>query len=329
MLSHLHTFPNLEFLCVEFPYHFANDGEWKERLDLYEDEESDDCVKLEEKEVARRALMAKSWEALIQNEAINLKVLNIRKLGPVKISTFNDHEFHRFLGQFKQFNLSIHGHDKGAGWDFDDYLRYRAMMSRLDIYFFNHLSSVTELVLQAPEKGPLGLEGLYHVPLALKEDQMPALRIVYLENILIGPELIKFLLGHRTTLESVTLRKCSAQPWENSADYGIPWNEFFDSLKNFDFERLRHFELQHHRVPLTRKERYGEEEDQAKVPAKVRKIRQILENDESRRLFPYTKTDVKYGIFSEDERENLPRFEGGEDQASYDEFMASLSSSKS
>ena len=320
VLSNLGSFPNLENISVEFPYKFADYSEWDEGLDLCAEEEPDEAVVSEESKVAWRALMAKSWDALMQNKGKKYKCLQVRKLGPIKVSNFNHVDFHKFLGRFERFELSIYGEDNGAGWSINKVELYTVLMGKLGIYFFDHLTSVTELTIKAPEEGPLGLQGTSHAPLELRKGQMPALRTLFLEYILIGQELIDFLIDHVNTLESLSMLRCSADV-NGLAEDGIPWSHFFNALINAEFERLCHFDLLSDKIPLTRAEKYGEEEDEVEVSEQVKNVRQVLKDDENRRLFPYTTLCDKYGAIYQDDKQNLDAFERGEDQASYDRLI--------
>lgn len=320
ILSKLSCFPSLEALSIQFPYSYSDYTDWDEELDLTNSEEPDDVVRSKEDGAAWRALMAKSWNALIQNQEPKFRSLEIRQLRPIRVSTFNDPAFHDFLGQFERFELSIYGADNGAGWNINKNEIYETFMPKLDEYFFNHLISVTDLVFKASANGPLGLEeGNSHIRLALNRNHMPALQKVYLEYILVGPELIDFVIGHKETLKSLTMRRCSADMYGGTND--IPWKTFFDSLRNAKPQKLRHLELLFDKVPLTREDNFDLEEDEAKVPAEVKQVRQILANDTSRRIFPYTYLDDKYGFIAGVDDENLAAFQRGDDQASYDRLM--------
>lgn len=104
-------------------------------------------------------------------------------------------------------------------------------MEKLDEYFFNHLANVTTLSIKAPNEGPLGLQWWPFVSLALSADQMPLLTTLPLNYIFVSPELINFLVGHKNTLEELTLRHCVASAGDRSnADNGIYWSEFFTAL---------------------------------------------------------------------------------------------------
>ena len=327
LLSDLKCFPNLDILSIEFTYRFYDYEEWDEGLDLCAEEESDEDVKAAEEQIAWRALMAKTYQALAQNQDLELKHLDIRQLGPKKVSTFSDPTLHSLLSKLTRFSLSIYGEDNGAGWKINKCAEYEILMSRLDEYFFNHLASVSQLVVKAPEEGPLGLEGMNHIPLGLKNGQAPCCRILELEYVFIGPELIEFLINHSKTLEVLYLHNCLASP-SGLAENGIHWNEFFDSLHAANFLGLHELKISPSRVPLTSEECYGQNEDPTRVPEEVKKARLILNDDQNRRVFAYGSLDDKYGMVFEDEEENLAAFERGEDQASYDRLMSQVSATR-
>ena len=113
-------------------------------------------------------------------------------------------------------------------WQLQDYL---AVIGNLDKHFLNHLANVTSLSIKASGEGLLGLEGVHHVPLALKAGQMPLLTTPYLEHMFASPELIDFLVAHTDTLEELTLCDCYASP-EGLANNGIYWSQVFNSLSS-------------------------------------------------------------------------------------------------
>lgn len=108
------SFPNLETLSIEFAYQLDDDNEWEEGIDLIAVEESAEEVKAAEESEAWRALMVKTYEALLRNKEIHFKALKIRQLIPNKISTFSSQSFHRFLSHIERFSLSLYGQDDGS-----------------------------------------------------------------------------------------------------------------------------------------------------------------------------------------------------------------------
>ncbi len=325
VLSDLRVLPNLETLSVKFDYRFDDYSEWEEGLRLGDKEESDEEVKEAEKEFAWRALMAKTYEALIRNETIELKTLEIKELLPRKVSTFTDPAFHAFLSRLERFSLSIYGKDNGAGWMFNKHHYYESMMEKLDEYFFNHLASATAFTLKAPEEGPLGLVGRIRIRLAFWDYQVPLLKTLHLEHIIICRQLIRFLLHHVQTLEYLSMNNCYSNI-NGVIGNEIYWEELFDALADASPERLSHVNINHKMnnsedmIPLTYEEATGTEEDKARGSREVKEARGILQADHNRRLFAHIDTDHWVDTFH-DFKENLASFQQGEDQASYDRLM--------
>lgn len=194
-------------------------------------------------------------------------------------------------------------------------------MSKLDEFFFDHLNSVTDVMIKAPEEGPLGLEGMNHIPLALEKDQMPLLKKLYLEYVFIGPELVSFLLGHSKTLEHLSLLNCYASI-NGLDDDGIHWKEFFDPLCDANPQNLRQLEISPSSLPLTKHDIYPQGRGPDEDPSEnVLEARRSLQEDSSRRLFAHATLDDKYGMLFEGDEENLASLQRGEDQASYDRLL--------
>lgn len=321
ILSDLGSFLNLQTLSIDFPYQFNVVDEWEYFPNEYEKDETDDQVLVAEETVAWRGLMAKTWNALIMNRNIKVKSWNTKKLAPIKVSTFNNPAFHAWLGQFECFNLSIYGHTNGAGWTFNTEWCYLRMMPRLNQFFFNHLTLVTDLVVKAPKEGPLGLKGLNHISLALYKDQMPALKTLYLEYIYISPELIDFIIGHHTKIESLSMQDCSASL---GAKIGTSWYLFFDALHNANLSKLHHLDILPKNAPLIDEVDYRNAEYYGTVPAEVKEALRVLKDDPARRSFMYTWMDDSRGTPRAVEEENLAALKSGQDQASYDRLMEKI-----
>ncbi|MCJ1270945.1 hypothetical protein MMC22_010844 [Lobaria immixta] len=306
LLSDLQRFPSLERVSIKFDYTIES-PEFAEGLDLLKEVETQEKVLEAEALEAWRALMSRTYFALARNQSPRFKHLEIRQLWK-NVSTFSHAAFHDFLGHFEQFTLSIHGEDNGAGWKSNVTEEYPALMGKLDEYFFNHLANVTKLYIRAPEEGPLGLEGMNHAPLRLKAEQMPLLTTLRLDWIFASPELIDFLVGHKDTLEELTLRDCYASP-EGPAENGIYWSQLFSALFSARPAQLRHFEVVITENYLPGQRNYGTEGDSQKDA--------ILQQDPGRITFPYAFLDDKYGMCFYDEDESLESFLRGEDQRSW------------
>ena len=185
-------------------------------------------------------------------------------------------------------------------------------MGKLDEYFFNHLANVTILSIKAPAEGLLGLEGMNHVPLALKADQMPLLATLHLTYIFASPELIDFLVGHKDTLEELILCNCYASPG-GQAENGIYWFQLFTSLFSAYPTQLRRLELVGHHTCLLNRRFFTE--------AQYEKILTVHRQDPERIMFPYAYLAGSHGDFSHNLEECLASLLDGEDQRSWDRLM--------
>lgn len=319
LLRDLQQFPSLERLCIEFDLGFSDIYSRRTSMDLSAEEETPEEVLEAEESAGWRALMPKIYSALIQNKPPQFKHLEIRRLFWKNVSTFSHAAFHDFLSHLEQFILSIHGNNNWGGFPSKSTREYPALMGKLDGYFFNHLANVTTLSIKAPFEGPLELDGMNHAPLALKADQMPLLANLHLEYIFASPELINFLVGHRDTLEKVSLHECYASPGGHAKNC-IYWFKLFTSLVSACPTKLHHFELVSD-TPLTGEEQFGMRETESNVPAEVREARTILRQYPGKRLFPYAiYQDEDVMLFCEI-GENLASFLKGEDQRTWDQLM--------
>ncbi len=73
---------------------------------------------------------------------------------------------------------------------------------------------------------------------------MPLLKRLYLQYIFVCPELVKFLIGHASTFESVSLSDCySSTGYRGLAENGIPWDALFTAFANVEPRKLRQFNI--------------------------------------------------------------------------------------
>ena len=301
LLCNLRQFPSLERLSIKFDYQFENMDEWTEGVGLVEEETLEQVLEAEASE-AWRALMSRTYTALTQNNSPHFKLLEIRQLIWKSVSTFSHPAFHDFLGRLEQLTLSLYGEDHGAVWSSVMSPRYRAFMPKLDNYFFEHLANVTNLAVKAPEKGRLGTKGPYaDIPFTLKADRMPLLKTLQLVYIFACEELISFLVGHKDTLEEVTLRNCYACL--------IDWSQLFSSLFSACPTRLRRFELVNSEIPLPISQYFSDKEDE--------KVRAIQGRDPGRIIFPYAGVNHWCGWLWYDFEKMFAAFLQGEDQRSW------------
>ncbi|KAK7971394.1 hypothetical protein PG989_016410 [Apiospora arundinis] len=210
LLQGRHT-PNLQAAQIHFDFEFDVDA-WDddgEGFSIYTFEEPEDEGRTRDKEEywEWRALMKETWQALSSNP--HVKDLTIKEFVPRWTSAFRTDDFRSFLGRLESANLSILGMDNGAGWKTNTVECYVIFLAEdLDQVFFHHMHNLRYLAIHASEEGPLGCEGLRHIPLALKPDDLPALHSLILSNCFVGPELVDFIRSHAQTLTSLDIGGC-------------------------------------------------------------------------------------------------------------------------
>lgn len=316
LLSDLQQFSSLESLSIEFDKSLKSEYDEMDSDSRYDDDsidqETPEQVFEDEQSEACRALMSRTYYALMHNKSHHFKYLQIKLLIWKNVSTFKNPAFHDFLSHFEQFTLSI-SEDLDVELHYNVTRGYRMLMGKLDEYFFDHLANVTTLSIKAPNEGPLGLEGWPFVPLPLSADQMPLLTTLHLEYIFVSPELIDFLVGHKHTLEELTLRHCAASTRDGSeADNGIYWSQFFSSLCSACPTQFRRFELLGDEIRPS-EDAFDKEEKE--------NVRTILRQDPGRLMFPYAYLTSLYGNLFYDHEESLAAFLKGEDQRSWNQLM--------
>jgi hypothetical protein len=122
ILSDLSCCPKLEKLVVEFPFGSSKmdandrDREWIHAFYGFEPEESMDDVEEAEQTYGWRAIMAKSFDAIVKNKNHRIKSLELRETSSKAVSTWYKKEWQDFLEPLEGFELSIRGNENGAGW---------------------------------------------------------------------------------------------------------------------------------------------------------------------------------------------------------------------
>ena len=322
LLSDLHQFPSLESLSIGITYPYGN------CFDKYYDRE--EFMKGENPEGAHawKALMTTTYETLLRNEPAQLKAVEIRKLAWTFIKPFESQSFHIFLSHVEHFSLSLRGGEDRACWSGNSCDGYLECVARFDELFFDHLASAAGLTLKAPDQGPIGLEGVRHARLALKQEQMPRLKSLHLEHIFICQELVDFVASHTNTLEQLSLHDCSSSVNGLQDNDGFYWNHFFDALHGAHLKKLSRLEIWPHNASLTHDEAIDRRgyrvQNRRAEPDDVQKIRRVLGEDANRRIFGYASLELIFGACEEDEKENKAAFERGEDQVAFDRLMENV-----
>lgn len=319
-----HHMPNLRTVRLKFNFDFDGGDEWDrdhpDAIDgmsiyLFEPVEDQDYVREKELEWKWRALMNETWEALAANNYVRELILD--ELLPKWTSTYRTDAFRRFLCQLESATFNIFGMDNGAGWHTNTVWGYIEFLSSLDASFFHHMRGLKHLYIKASD--PLGLEGMRHIPLALKPKDLPLLQSLKLENCFIGPELVSFIRGHAQVLKSLDIKECVGATQNGLADNPLYWAEFFDEIYEAK-PSLTEIVAGGSKAPLTDEEEFGIQ-NQTDELANIQHIRQKLEADPTLKLFGYASLDDKYGMFFMDEDENVERFNQGDDQRAYERLM--------
>lgn len=320
ILSDLAQFPNIQSLSIGFTYPY--DSPFDEYYNIEGIGDKGEAARV------LQALATTTYETLMRDKVPQLRAVEIRKFFWTNSEPYESQTFHELLSHVKQFSISVRGGDDGTGWCINTYDDYLECVARFDEMFFDHLASVTSMTLQAPEQGPIGLEGMRHARLALKKQQMPLLKSLRLEYIFICQELADFIASHANTLERLTLQDCNSSVngiHENDPFY---WSHFFDALYGANLKQLSLLDIRPYNAPLTfgkaMDHKYNGSPTECKEPDHVPQIRQVMSTDRNRRVFRYAGLDDRDGHFYEDDDENQAAFKRGGDQVAFDRLMMNV-----
>jgi hypothetical protein len=191
------------------------------------------------------------YKSLSRNMGHQITALQLSDLPPIEVPMFRNEASHRFLHSIQRFELSfLVGTSQKLYIDFrESYLHF---LSKLGLFFFNHLHSVLEFVLKGKMNNPIGSERFQQISLGgLSMRQMQLLKHVHLKWIIISSELVEFLRHRSTTLESISLHECRAHgrtvllswngPINTLPESGNQWRVLFKAISNIKPSRLRRF----------------------------------------------------------------------------------------
>jgi hypothetical protein len=349
-------FPNLERVIIEFD--FDEDewyDHWGEDIMQQEYESVDKAVEVECSD-AWRALLCETFEALannVENECAGngsgpygFSAFKIAKLQPVRISALSSDKWKSLLSNHvKEFTLQLLPPVDLAGWELNSCESMAGWTGNFDEAFFNHLDLCEGLTLLPNESAPLGLySGRHCCPLALRPDQMPRLRTLELEYIIICEELIDFVVARKDTLESLVMRDCFASLHPFVVDDGPRWANLFDALVEARPKNLTRIEVLIVKQEIDNDDLFREDYDHD--ACELQRMKELLEEDrgarserkrdgtededmgvanrrkrEKRTLFLYATPDSKYGMCLVDKADIRKQFLKGEDQESWDALM--------
>ncbi|KAF2498228.1 hypothetical protein BU16DRAFT_287747 [Lophium mytilinum] len=276
ILSDLRLFPQLTMLTVRFD----SDSWWGyarsnfSMLDDLEHINENTRVELLEQKEPYKALMSRTFVALSRNTNHSITALHLRLI-PVVLAAYSSLGWFEFLKPIEkctftikgQFNARIHirgnynccpqgsfCEDCGEppstsatyGYPVGDTIGYRYFVSKLSQLFFDHLDSVTDLRIIAPDSGPLWHDTLC----SLAKHQMPKLRSLYLERVYVCHQLGHFLAAHRDFLEDIVFQDC----YGNDTG-GCSWGRLLDHLSDAGPTRLQRLEIRPFEEPVFLKSR--------------------------------------------------------------------------
>jgi hypothetical protein len=303
MLMDLTIFPKLESLSVEFPW---TDGEFTDGFYNFEEEESyEEVLQVEENE-GWRNFMAKTYKAVgaqINSGHATLRSLELRNLAAKEVSSWKDEAFRNLLEGLESFSVSIREGDNGAGWRLGTLMGYVTFLSKMDVFFSDHLTHTTHFSYMASTSG---MPGLIEGSLPFKPTQMPKLRVLELKATWLAPDLLPFLETHAETLESMRFEDCFSGA--DSASTSGTWSELFTTLSRLQPNNLKSVEV----LPLREFIKYkGCSNDIERAVKEQRAVK-------GRKAFPYGYEDEGRGRACEDDDMDLEAFLKGEDQRAWD-----------
>ncbi|KAL7893949.1 hypothetical protein HDV63DRAFT_163951 [Trichoderma sp. SZMC 28014] len=315
-----HLTPNLRTVNVHFDFDFDSEEAWNASgfdggsIYVFKDVETEEFVRESEGEWQWRALMNEAWKALAAN--MHVRELNINAVVTKWTSTFRTEEFRQFLSRLESASFKFIGLDNGAGWRTNTTEGFADFIDELDTCFFHHMMGLKHLTIIASD--PIGLEGHFHTPLALKPGDLPLLESLKLRTCFVGEELVSFIQDHAQVLKSLDIQDCVSGGTDSSADYGITWAEFFDAV----------YEAKPALTELKAGVGYLRDESELEPdyrfedePENFQEIRRKLKADPNLRWWTYGHIDDKYGWLYLDDEANEEQFESGNDQRAFNLLM--------
>lgn len=317
--------PNLHTISIKFVFDFNGEEGWDNNpysqmdssIYVFECVETEEYARKSEEKFIWRAVMNETWQAVSINEYA--RELIIDDLIPKWTSAFRTDEFRQFLSRIESATFNIFGMESGAGWQVNTVRGYVDFLSHLDEHFLHHMKKLKNLHIKASD--PIGLEGRFHIPLALKASDLPALESLKLENCFVGRELSSFVQGHTQGLKTLDIKECiSGGDGFGMAENSMYWAKFFDDIY-IAKPMLTGLIVGDGLAPLTTEEEFNLPPDPAADHQLIQDIRQRMKTNPSMKVFGYGSLDDKYGMFFLDADLNVEEFLKGTDQRAYDRLM--------
>ncbi|KAF2810537.1 uncharacterized protein BDZ99DRAFT_314292 [Mytilinidion resinicola] len=310
ILGNLNLFPKLDTLSIQFDAQSFPGILW----DILGDEEPiEDALKLEKEQPWRR-LMAETYKLLCGNKSHSIKTLLLQDLIPLGVSTFTNSDFHKFLSTLEHFRITLLGGMAGHDGNFSSIHNsgYKSFVSRLPVFFLDHLDSVKTLSIAGTRNGMLGLNpSTCSAELPLANLRIPNLESFSLEWTFIYDELIQFLTAHAKTLKLISLHNCYGHSQDSIRC--VRWHEVFDKLADVGPISLKRVDIT---IPTAKQIVYYSQS----YEAKIQEVQQLQQKEPERLIFAYG--FLSYGILVDATSDNTEAFINGDDEKAYARLAA-------
>ena len=324
-LSTMNRFSNLHTFSFQCPYN-SNDRGLEEKLlqrsynnkdyDLEGEGENDPLFgfRLSKTTEGLCVLMNVSYLALSSNERPCFTMLGICELLFNEVDVFHRENPASRFGTLERLDLLIRG-ENNADRTFDFRGCYTYLLAELTHRRLKGFLKVNHLTIQGGKCGALGQIGVRCVRFAvscLNWLQTSCLKSLKLKNISISKALFMQLSKHQDTLETIHLNHCSRRVGSSAEE--PRWKWMFDCLRESKPRALRHFDISPFHLPISQGESPTDEDKDH------RRTRILLEQDKSKRLFPYA-SDVDGDGAGYDWKKVVEYFLDGEDLEAYDRLV--------
>lgn len=322
-LSTMNQFSNLHTFSFQCPYN-SNDRGLEERFhqrsyndkdyDLEGEGEDDPLFgfRLSKTTEGLCVLMNVSYLALSSSERPCFTMLGICELLYNQVDIFHRETPASRFGKLERLDLLIRG-ENNADQTFDFRGCYTYLLSGLTNVSPKKFLKVNHLTIQGGKRGALEQIGVRRVHFAvscLNWLRTPRLKSLKLENLSISKALFMQLSKHQDTVESISLNHCSRRVGSLAEE--PRWGWMFDRLRESKPRALRHLAISPFHLPISGGGSPTDED------ADRRRTRLLLEQDKSKRLFPYG-SDVDGAGY--DWKKVVEYFLDGEDLEAYERLM--------
>ncbi|KAF4966742.1 hypothetical protein FSARC_5607 [Fusarium sarcochroum] len=242
-------------------------------------------VRRHEKVYAWRATMRDMWcDIATLSKAERLVIYDFM---PKRITAWLKPEWAGFLGRLKDLTLFMYG--KYHEMEFPAYVYYgfTTFLQQLSDDMWIHLSKLERLKIVAHERGFIDDRSL-EFPIR----SMPALKAIYLENVIAPQVLTDFLRGGCPHLEEIRLKDCVAAAWR--LKNVTTWAELWGAARETGKKPLRIIWEESDIAPLK-----ADDDPDENVRGAWAQLYKILGDDEGFRIWPYVEFNGN-GIYMPD-----------------------------